>query len=105
MPAGTPPAMLCVLGISDAAAGAPEYGGELILPLEKWHNHSSFIVEVPSGDFLVGWFPGSGERTADDVLIQAARWNKSTRKWRLPIPRAQIPGITDSIAHMERCTS
>ena len=63
-------------GISHAAA-APEYSGELIFPLEKWHNHSSSIVELPNGDLLVCWFHGSGERTADDVLIQAARWNKS----------------------------
>ena len=60
------------------AHSAPQYSGELIFPLEKWHNHSSSIVELPNGDLLVCWFHGSGERTADDVLIQAARWNHAT---------------------------
>ena len=36
-----------------AAAGAPFHQAELIFPLEKWHNHSSCIVETPSGDLLV----------------------------------------------------
>src|ERR1041385_8731808 len=46
-----------------AFAAAPEYSGELIFPLEKWHNHSSSVVELPNGDLLVCWFHGSGERT------------------------------------------
>ena len=56
-------------------ANEPQYSSELIFPLESWHNHSSSIVETPNGDLLVCWFHGSGERTADDVLIRAARWN------------------------------
>lgn len=83
-------AIFLLLTISCAAA-APQYSGELIFPLEKWHNHSSSIVELPNGDLLVCWFHGSGERTADDVLIQAARWNKSTRKWREPFTLADTP--------------
>ena len=70
------------------AAAAPQYSGELIFPLEKWHNHSSSIVELPNGDLLVCWFHGSGERTADDVLIQAARWNRVTGKWTAPFTLA-----------------
>jgi hypothetical protein len=70
------------------AAAAPQYSGELIFPLEKWHNHSSSIVELPNGDLLVCWFHGSGERTADDVLIQAARWNRATGKWTAPFTLA-----------------
>jgi len=44
--------LLLLMAISSAAA-APEYSGELIFPLEKWHNHSSSIVELPNGDLLV----------------------------------------------------
>ena len=62
-----------------ARAAAPQYASELIFPLESWHNHSSSIVETPKGDLIVCWFHGSGERTADDVLIRAARWSRSTR--------------------------
>jgi hypothetical protein len=74
-----------------SAAAAPQYSGELIFPLEKWHNHSSSIVELPNGDLLVCWFHGSGERTADDVLIQAARWNHTTGKWTAPFTLADTP--------------
>ena len=78
------------------AAPPPLYESELIFPLEKWHNHSSSIVELPNGDFLVCWFHGSGERTADDVLIQAARWNKRTGKWGAPFTLADTPGFPDT---------
>ena len=73
------------------AHSAPQYSGELIFPLEKWHNHSSSIVELPNGDLLVCWFHGSGERTADDVLIQAARWNHATASGPPPSPSPTRP--------------
>ena len=79
-----------------SAAAAPQYSGELIFPLEKWHNHSSSIVELPNGDLLVCWFHGSGERTADDVLIQAARWNHTTGKWTAPFTLADTPGFPET---------
>ncbi|MGI8745462.1 MAG: sialidase family protein [Bryobacteraceae bacterium] len=86
--------ILCLFAVSLAAA--PQYSGELIFPLEHWHNHSSSIVELPNGDLLVCWFHGSGERTADDVVIQAARWNKSTGKWSQPFTIADTPGFPDT---------
>src|SRR4051812_33566193 len=79
-----------------AAAATPEYSGELIFPQEKWHNHSSSVVELPNGDLLVCWFHGSGERTADDVLIQAARWNHSTGKWTERFTLADTPGFPET---------
>ena len=79
-----------------SATAAPQYSGELIFPLEKWHNHSSSIVELPNGDLLVCWFHGSGERTADDVLIQAARWNHTTGKWTAPFTLADTPGFPET---------
>ena len=79
-----------------AFAAAPEYSGELIFPLEKWHNHSSSVVELPNGDLLVCWFHGSGERTADDVLIRGARWNRATGKWTAPFVMADTPGFPET---------
>ena len=81
---------------ASCALAAPHFDGELIFPLEHWHNHSSSIVELPNGDLLVCWFHGSGERTADDVLIQAARWTKSTGKWSQPFTLADTPGFPET---------
>jgi predicted neuraminidase len=86
-----------ILGLA-ATAGAvqTDYSSELIFPLESWHNHSSSIVELPNGDLLVCWFHGSGERTADDVLISAARWRKSRGIWSPPFTLADTPGFPET---------
>ena len=78
------------------ACAAPQYSAELIFPLEKWHNHSSSVVELPNGDLLVCWFHGSGERTADDVRINAARWSRSSGKWSAPFVLADTPGFPET---------
>ena len=88
-------ALVCFFAAARLLA-APRFEGELIFPLEHWHNHSSSIVELPNGDLMVCWFHGSGERTADDVLIQAARWNKSTGKWSQPFTLADTPGFPET---------
>jgi len=75
---------------------APQYAAELIFPPESWHNHSSSIVETPKGDLLVCWFHGSGERTADDVLIRAARWSKGKGSWGQPFTLADSPGFPET---------
>ena len=85
--------LLCA---ATAFAAAPQYSAELLFPLEKWHNHSSSVVELPNGDLLTVWFHGSGERTADDVLIRGARWNKSTGKWTEPFVMADTPGFPET---------
>lgn len=77
-------------------AAEPQYSSELIFPLESWHNHSSSIVETPKGDLLVCWFHGSGERTADDVLIRAARWSKQKKAWSQPFTLADAPGFPET---------
>ena len=65
--------VVCLIVLACGATAAPQYSSELIFPLEKWHNHSSSIVELPNGDLLVCWFHGSGERTADhDHVIKFA---------------------------------
>jgi predicted neuraminidase len=77
-------------------ATAAQFSGELIFPPEKWHNHSSSVVELPNGDLLACWYHGSGERTADDVLIQGARWNHATGKWTAPFLLADAPGFPET---------
>ena len=79
-----------------AAAAQPLYKSELIFPLEKIHNHSSSIVELPNGNLLVCWFHGSGERTADDVVINAARFSQKNGKWGTPFIIADTPGFPDT---------
>jgi predicted neuraminidase len=89
--------VLCVIACAAMGpASEPQYASELIFPLESWHNHSSSIVEIPNGDLLVCWFHGSGERTADDVLIRAARWSREKGSWRQPFILADTPGFPET---------
>ena len=94
-PAALPLAALLAIAASVIApAAAPEYSGEIIFPLESWHKLVS-IVE-PNGDLLVCWFHGSGERTADDVLIRGARWSRTHRAWSEPFTMADTPGFPET---------
>ena len=72
--------IVAIVGFAIAPAAEPSYSSEIIFPLETWHNHSSSIVETPKGDLLVSWFHGSGERTADDVVIRGARWSRASAR-------------------------
>jgi predicted neuraminidase len=78
----------------------PFLRSELIFPLEHWHNHASMIVELPGGDLLVCWFHGSGERTADDVVVRGARLRKGSTAWSAPFLLADTPGYPDTNATM-----
>ena len=95
-------ALLCALPAAQRASDqtAPFLEAELIFPLEHWHNHASMVVETPNGDLLVCWFHGSGERTADDVLIRGARKVKGSRRWSEPFVMADTPGYPDTNATM-----
>jgi predicted neuraminidase len=88
--------VLVILSVATPPAAEPQYSSELIFPPESWHNHSSSIVETPKGDLLVCWFHGSGERTADDVLIRAARWSREKRSWSQPFTLADAPGFPET---------
>ena len=83
-----------------APAETPFLRGELIFPLEHWHNHASMIVELPGGDLLACWFHGSGERTADDVAILGARLRRGAKDWSAPFVMADTPGYPDTNATM-----
>ena len=85
-------------------AAQSQYSSELIFPSESWHNHSSSVIETPKGDLLVCWFHGSGERTADDVLIRGARWSRSRKTWSAPFTMADTPGFpeTNPVLYVDR---
>ena len=53
--------------------GKPFFQQSSIFPLQDKHVHGSSIVETSNGDLLACWFYGSGERTANDVLIKGSR--------------------------------
>lgn len=85
-----------VLAPSASAADQPFFTSQLIFPLEHWHNHGSCLVEAPSGDLIVCWFHGSGERTADDVRIEGARLRKGATTWSERFTMADTPGYPDT---------
>src|SRR5687767_606917 len=76
----------------------PFLTSELIFPLEHWHNHASMVVELPNGELFVCWFHGSGERTADDVVVRGARLRKGARTWSAPFLLADTPAYPDTNA-------
>jgi len=88
---------LCgAVGGSPTSQDTPFLESELIFPLEHWHNHASCIVECPNGSLLVCWYHGSGERTADDVVVLGARQQKHARQWTVPFLMADTPGYPDT---------
>jgi len=68
---------------------------ELIFPLQSKHVHSSSIVQAPNGDLLVCWYHGSGERWADDVVIQGARRVVGSKTWGPVFLMADTPDLPD----------
>lgn len=89
---------VALLGFGSAtlpAAEEPFCRSELIFPPETWHNHGSCIVETPQGDLLTTWFHGSGERTADDVIIEGARLRKGSQTWSERFVMADTPAFPD----------
>jgi len=71
-----------ICSLSLIAFGAePVFETEPVFPLQSKHVHASSIVECPNGDLLVCWFHGSGERTANDVVVQGARKKAGAAAW------------------------
>jgi predicted neuraminidase len=67
----------------------------LIFPPQEKHVHSSTIVEAPNGDLIAAWFHGSGERTANDVVIQGARLQRGAANWSPVFLMADTPDLPD----------
>ncbi len=72
-----------------------QISGEIIFPFQEKHVHSSSIVELPNGDLLVCWFQGSGERWANDVVVNGARLKKGEENWSKPFLMADTPNHPD----------
>lgn len=77
------------------AAVAAEPESELIFPLQDKHCHGSSVVECTNGDLIACWFYGSGERRANDVVIQGARLRKDAKEWSPVFLMADTPDHPD----------
>ena len=91
------PSLFAALAIIIAAAAAAEpvcTVEDIFAPQDK-HVHGSSIVQCPNGDLLTCWFHGSGERSADDVLVQGARRRKGHSQWSDVFVMADSPGFPD----------
>jgi len=88
--------LLSVLAITRCVfAAEPLFKAELIFPPQDKHVHGSSIVECPNGDLLAAWFYGSGERSANDVLIQGARKRNGEEQWGSVSVMADTPNLPD----------
>lgn len=86
---------LLLAGHALAASGQEPMHSRLIFPAQSKHVHSSSIVECPNGDLLAVWFHGSGERTANDVVIQGSRLKQGAAAWGEVFVAADTPGLPD----------
>jgi len=87
--------LIVVNGLGAPAETTPRFSAELIFPLHHQHNHAPAIVECPSGDLLVSWYRGSGERKADDVAVYGARRPRKKPQWSEPFLMVDTPGFPD----------
>ena len=72
-----------------------DFSSALIFPAQEKHVHGSSVVETPEGDLIAVWFYGSGERTANDVLLQGARLRKGDTAWSNVFTMADTPEFPD----------
>lgn len=94
-------AVLALLPLRGSAASEkPFLTAEILFPQEHWHNHGSCIVETPRGDLIVCWFHGSGERKADDVLIEGSILRRGRRDWSPRFTMADTPDYPDTNCSM-----
>ncbi len=87
--------ILVALNATWGMAQSPHFSSELIFPLNPEHNHAPGIVEAANGDLIVSWYRGSGERTADDVVVLGARLRKGSSSWSESFLMADREGFPD----------
>ena len=75
--------------------GKPFFQETSIFPFQGKHVHASSIIETSNGDLIACWFYGSGERTANDVLIQGSRLKKGAKAWGSLFEMTDTPGLPD----------
>ena len=81
------------IGFGNASGQQP--AAELIFPLHSQHNHAPGIAELKSGELIVSWYRGSGERTADDVAVWGSRLKPGSTVWSEAFLLADTPGFPD----------
>ncbi len=86
---------LLVLWSSSACCDEPQFSSELVFPLNAQHNHAPGIVQLANKDLLVSWYRGSGERSADDVVVYGARLKAGSSTWSEPFVMVDRPGFPD----------
>ena len=94
MPRLTVPLISILLG-AYVVQSEPVFRTQNIFPDVDKHVHASSLIECPNGDLLACWFHGSGERWADDVVIQGARLKKGESEWGPVFLMADTPGFPD----------
>lgn len=87
--------LLTGLAAVSAASAAPALEGELIFPPQPKHVHGSSVVRCPNGDLLACWYHGSGERSANDVVVEGARLKSGSRTWGPVLVLADTPDLPD----------
>jgi predicted neuraminidase len=73
----------------------PFFRSQAVFPAEPKHNHASCLIEEAQGYFLAAWYSGSGERRADDVVIEGAWLVPGREKWGPRFVMADTPGYPD----------
>jgi predicted neuraminidase len=80
---------------ADTAAEEPFCERSAIFPANPKHNHASCVVETEPGRLLAVWYSGSGERKADDVVIEGSWRNAGQSQWGSKFLMADTPGYPD----------
>ncbi|TWU08612.1 Sialidase precursor [Symmachiella macrocystis] len=89
------PLFITVFETNVVLSAEPTFHTAPIFPAQGKHTHGSSLVECPNGDLLACWYHGSGERNANDVVIQGARLKRDTRAWSEPFLMADTPNLPD----------
>lgn len=87
--------LLAMLACAALPAAEPLMVKEDVFPLDALHNHASSVAELRDGSLMVCWYRGSGERTADDVIVWAARKPKGGT-WSEAFVLADTVGFPDT---------
>ena len=77
-------------------AAEPMMQKEDVFPWNGLHNHASSVVELKDGSLMVCWYRGSGERTADDVIVWGARKKRGAANWSDAFVLADTVGFPDT---------
>ncbi len=68
---------------------------QAIFPINPKHNHASCVVQTKDGSLLAAWYAGSGEREADDVVIEGAWLQRGQAAWSPKFMLTDTPGYPD----------